>query len=88
MPYKASDKRDACKASNAIKESADNTILQVVGRGPTLAFLNPTRIEGPDGSGASDALPHVKTYAHEKELGQFLKGKSHVLKECIDKEST
>jgi hypothetical protein len=73
------NKKDAFKSLNAIKEFADKIIMEVVERYPSLAFLNPTRLE--NFFLAKNALSHVKSYAHKKGLGKFLKRKSHLLKE-------
>ncbi len=72
------NKKDAFKSLNAIKEFANKIIMKIVKRYPSLAFLNLTRLE--NFFLIKNALSHVKSYAHKKDLEKFLKRKSHLLK--------
>jgi hypothetical protein len=73
------NKKNVFKLLNAIKEFADKIIMKIVKRYLSLAFLNLTRLE--NFFLVKNALSHVKSYAHEKDLKKFLKRKSHLLKE-------
>ncbi len=72
------NKKNAFKLLNVIKKFANKIIIKVVKRYSLLAFLNFTRLE--DFFLIKNALSHVKSYAHEKNLEKFLKKKSHLLK--------
>ncbi len=72
------NKKNAFKSLNAIKKFANKIIIKIVKRYLSFAFLNFTRLE--DFFLIKNALSHVKSYAHEKDLGKFLKKKSHLLK--------
>jgi len=72
------NKKNAFKSLNAIKKFADKTIIKVVKRYLLFAFLNFIRFE--DFFLIKDALSHVKSYAHKKNFGKFLKKKLHLLK--------
>lgn len=73
------ERKEASKALNAIKDSADKTISMIVGRYPELVFLNPSRVDESIASVADDTLPHVRTYRHGPELNEFLDKETHRL---------
>ncbi len=75
------NKKNVFKLLNAIKEFANKIIIKVVKRYLSLAFLNFTRFE--NFLLTKNALSHVKSYAHEKNLRKFLKRKSHLFKKHI-----
>ncbi len=75
------NKKNVFKSLNAIKEFANKIIIKIVKRYLSFAFLNFMRLE--NFFLIKDALSHVKSYAHEKDLEKFLKKKSHLLKEHI-----
>jgi len=60
----------------------EQNIAEFVQHYPPLAFVNPTKIEGPKEVSTTDKLPHVTTYTHEKELRKFLEGESQIFKEA------
>jgi len=72
------NKKNVFKSLNAIKKFANKIIMKVVKRYSSFAFLNFTRLE--NFFLIKDALSHVKSYAHEKDLEKFLKRKLHLLK--------
>jgi len=72
------NKKNVFKSLNAIKKFANKIIIKIVKRYSSFAFLNLTRLE--NFFLIKNALSHVKSYAHKKDLEKFLKRKSHLLK--------
>ncbi len=72
------NKKNVFKLLNAIKKFANKIIIKIVKRYLSFAFLNLIRLE--NFFLIKNALSHVKSYAHKKDLGKFLKKKSHLLK--------
>ena len=75
------NKKNVFKSLNAIKKFVNKIIMKIVKRYLSFAFLNLTRLE--NFFLIENALSHVKSYAHEKDLEKFLKKKSHLLKKHI-----
>jgi len=71
------DRKEVVKTLNIIRESADDTIIQIVEKYSSLAFLNST-LE--DFAKTKDSLPHTRFYVHDKNLDVFLKEESYILK--------
>jgi hypothetical protein len=72
------NKKNVFKSLNAIKKFANKIIIKIVKRYLSFAFLNSMRFE--DFFLIKNALSHVKSYAHEKNLKKFLNRKLHLFK--------
>jgi len=75
------NKKNVFKLFNAIKKFANKIIIKIVKQYLLFAFLNFTRFE--NFFLVKNALSHVKSYAHKKNLKKFLKKKSHLFKKHI-----
>jgi len=75
------NKKNVFELLNAIKKFANKIIIKIVKQYLLLAFLNLTRLE--NSFLIEDALSHIKSYAHKKNLEKFLKKKLHLLKKHI-----
>lgn len=73
------EKKKIVKLLNIIKESSNNTIIQIVNKYSLLLFLNSSLNKL-----SSNALLYVKTYICKKNLRTFLKKESHILLQLID----